>query len=76
MKKAVTYGRFIVADPKVCHGKLTFKGTRIFVADVLDMVAQGNTWEYIIEQWHGNITHDAISEAVMLGKEALFIKVR
>jgi len=24
-------GRFIVVDPKVCHGQPTFRGTRIFV---------------------------------------------
>ena len=24
-------GRYIVADPKICHGKPTFRGTRIFV---------------------------------------------
>jgi hypothetical protein len=26
------YGRYIVSDPKVCHGALTFKGTRILVS--------------------------------------------
>ncbi len=41
-------GRFIVADPKVCHGQPTFRGTRIFVADVLDQVARGLDWETII----------------------------
>jgi hypothetical protein len=29
-------GRYIVADPDICHGKPTFRGTRILVADVLD----------------------------------------
>ena len=24
-------GRYIVAEPKICHGKLTFRGTRIMV---------------------------------------------
>jgi uncharacterized protein (DUF433 family) len=33
------FGRYIVADPQICHGKLTFVGTRIFVKHVLDMVA-------------------------------------
>jgi len=33
-------GRFIVAAPKVCHGQPTFRGTQIFVADVLDQVAR------------------------------------
>ena len=63
--------RYIVADPKVCHGKLTFKGTRIFVDDVLEMVAQGLAWDYIIEQWHGLITKNAIKDAVTLSKESL-----
>jgi uncharacterized protein (DUF433 family) len=70
-----SFGRFIVADPKICHGKLTFKGTRIFVADVLDMVEQGLSWEYIIQQWHGNISTRAIAEAVRLSKESLLEKV-
>ena len=35
------FGDFIVADPKICHGKLTFRGTRVFVADVLEQVADG-----------------------------------
>src|SRR5687767_39852 len=64
-------GRFIVADPKVCHGQPTFRGTRIFVADVLDQVARVLDWETIIEEWHGSITHDAIAEAVHLAAQAL-----
>ena len=32
-------GRYIVTDPNICHGQPTFRGTRIFVADVLDQVA-------------------------------------
>lgn len=64
-------GRFIVSDPEICHGKLTFKGTRIFLDDVLDMVAEGFLWNYIIEQWHGSVTKDAIKEAVLLSKDSL-----
>ena len=40
--KKMVLGRYIVADPKICHGKLTFRGTRIFVAHVLDQVAAGD----------------------------------
>ena len=64
-------GRFIVADPKVCHGHPTFRGTRVFVVDVLDQVARGLDWETIIEEWHGSITHEAIAEAVHLAAQAL-----
>ena len=64
-------GRHIVADPKVCHGQPTFRGTRVLVADVLSQVASGMDWQSIIEDWHGNITEDAIREAVDLASRAL-----
>jgi uncharacterized protein (DUF433 family) len=73
MKKeteAKLLGQYIVADPKICHGKPTFRGTRIFVSDVLEMVAEGVVWETIIEQWHNSITPEAIAEAVKLSSEA------
>ncbi|MBC7264027.1 MAG: DUF433 domain-containing protein [Chloroflexi bacterium] len=66
-------GRYIVADPEICHGQPTFRGTRIFVSDVLEMVAEGMAWETIIEQWHNSITKEAIAEAVKLSSEA-FLK--
>jgi len=64
-------GRYIVSDPKICHGKLTFKGTRVFVDDVLGMVAEGYSWNYIEEQWNGAVTKEAIKEAVILSKDSL-----
>jgi uncharacterized protein (DUF433 family) len=74
MKKRTTalqLGRYIVADPRICHGKLTFRGTRIFVADVLEQVAEGLAWETIIESWGGAVTEEAIAEAVQLAAQAL-----
>ncbi len=64
-------GRYIVADPKICHGKPTFRGTRIFVEDVLDQVASGMAWEAIIEEWNDSLTREAIAEAVQLASQAL-----
>ncbi len=64
-------GRHIVADPKICHGKPTFRGTRIFVSDVLEQVASGMDWETIVEEWDNHITQDAIREAVVLASQAL-----
>ena len=64
-------GRYIVADPKICHGKPTFRGTRIFVEDVLDQVASGMAWESIIEEWNDSLTREAIAEAVQLAAKAL-----
>lgn len=66
-----TLGRYIVADPAICHGKPTFIGTRIMVADVLEQVASSMAWEAIIEEWRGTLTMEAIAEAVRLAREAL-----
>ncbi len=63
-------GRYIVIDPEICHGKPTFRGTRIMVADVLEQVAEGLAWETITEEWRGTITHEAIAEAVNLAGKA------
>ena len=65
-----TLGRYIVADPAICHGKPTFRGTRIFVSDVLEQVASGMAWESIIEEWRGEVSHRAIAEAVRLASDA------
>ena len=63
-------GRYVVADPRICHGQPTFRGTRIFVSDVLEQVANGMAWDAIVEEWNGNITKDAIAEAVQLASQA------
>ncbi len=64
-------GRHIVSDPKICHGKPTFRGTRVLVYDVLDQVASGMAWETIVEEWNQGITEEAIREAVQLATQAL-----
>ena len=64
-------GRFVVADPKICRGRPTFKGTRITVADVLADVQRGLSWDFISERWgDGKITRKAIAEAVQLARSA------
>lgn len=69
--KAQLMGRYIVTDPRICHGKPTFRGTRVLVSDVLEQVASGMAWETIIEEWNGSVTKDAITEAVQLASQAL-----
>ena len=64
--KTQLLGQYIITDPKICHGKPTFRGTRIMVFQVLEMVATGMAWEAIIEQCHNSISKEAISEAVSL----------
>jgi uncharacterized protein (DUF433 family) len=71
LKKLKVYGRYIVQDPKVCHGAMTFRGTRIFVDDILEQVAEGLSWEAISQEWGGKITAPMIAEAVRLAHESL-----
>ena len=59
-------GQYIVADPDICHGVPTFVGTRIMVDQVLEMVAQGTSWEEIIAEHDRAISRAAIAEAVRL----------
>ena len=72
---AVELGEHIVADPLICHGKPTFKGTRIMVWQVLDDVADGHSWEFICrERWGGRIPLAAVAEALKLARHALLDK--
>lgn len=62
-------GHYIVTDPEICHGKPTFRGTRIMVSQVLDMVAEEMAWDEIVRQCHGSIPKEAIAEAVALANK-------
>ncbi|MFY9823732.1 MAG: DUF433 domain-containing protein [Thermoanaerobaculia bacterium] len=64
-------GRHIVTDSSICHGKPTFRGTRILVSDVLEQITDGMAWETIIQEWHGSIKREAIAEALQLATRAL-----
>ena len=68
--KVAELGRYIVADPGICHGRLTFRGRRVFVADVLGDVIDEYWWQTISEDWLG-LPKEAISEAVCLARAAL-----
>ena len=69
-KQRKLLGRYMVADPYICHGKPTFLGTRIMVAQVLKQVATGMPWDLIMAEWRGTVTKEAIAEAVELAQRA------
>jgi uncharacterized protein (DUF433 family) len=43
--------QWIVADPNICGGKPTIKGTRIMVRNILGMMAGGYTVEKILSAY-------------------------
>ena len=47
----VEISKYIVADSEICHGKPTFKGTRIMIWQILEMLEGGMTAKEIIEDF-------------------------
>src|SRR5271154_1642304 len=71
LSERIELGQYIVADPEICHGKPTFKGTRIMVRQILDDVAEGRSWDFICgTRWGGRISLAAVTEAVKLSRRS------
>lgn len=68
LARRVELGEHIVADPEICHGKPTFKGTRIMVWQVLDALARGESWDEIVKAWGGRVSREAIAETIRLAR--------
>ncbi len=63
--------RHIISDPKICHGKPVFKGTRVLVSDVLDLLAAGKSAEEILQEFpqlNEEMVMEALEYAAMLVK--------
>lgn len=43
-------GQYLAADPEICHGKLTFKGTRVLVRTVLAYIAAGKDIDWVLAE--------------------------
>ena len=58
----------ISIDPNVCFGKPCIRGTRIWVALVLDLLASGETQERILAEYP-QLTSEDILAAIAYGAE-------
>ena len=56
-------GKYITADTEICHGKPTFKGTRILVSDIIELVAAGEPIEKIL-RGYPSLTREMIQDAL------------
>ncbi len=68
--QVIELGKYVVSDPKICHGYLTFKGTRIMVGPVLAALAEGRNKRSILRSWP-RLTWEAVQEAQMLAVHRL-----
>ena len=65
----------VSVDPRVCGGKACIRGTRIYIAIILDALAEGLTPEQIIEHYPSLTTDDiraASAYAAELARENLW----
>ena len=47
----IEINEYIVADSEICHGQPTFKGTRIMVSIILEMLEEGANPKQIFEAY-------------------------
>ena len=66
----VEIGKYLVIDSEICHGELTFKGTRIPVETVLTFLRMGDSIDELIADWP-ELSREAIDEAIQLATAAL-----
>ena len=60
----------IEIDPRRCGGTPVVKGTRIPVAVILDQLAQGETWESVLEGYP-ELTREDIQAAIVFAKSSV-----
>jgi uncharacterized protein (DUF433 family) len=67
--RAKAVGKHLVIDPRVCHGQMTFRGTRVPVETILVYLAKGRSLEYIRKSWP-EVPLEGITEAIALAAKS------
>jgi uncharacterized protein (DUF433 family) len=60
----------IELNPRVCNGKPVIKGTRIPVSVILEKVAQGESWDTLIESYT-ELNKEDIRAALLYARASL-----
>jgi uncharacterized protein (DUF433 family) len=47
----IDWRRHLSSDPEICHGQICATGTRVFVTNILDSLAEGATHEEILQSY-------------------------
>jgi len=68
----IEIGHYLISDPEVYHGEVTFKGTRIPVKTILTFLWMGDNVDELLKGFsHPRLCREAIQEAVELATKAL-----
>lgn len=60
----------IELNPQICNGKPVIKGTRIPISVILELIAEGKSWQAILDGYP-ELTRDDIYAALHYAKVAL-----
>jgi uncharacterized protein (DUF433 family) len=47
----IDWRQYVTSDPAICHGQLCAAGTRVFVTNILDSLAEGATRDEILASY-------------------------
>ena len=75
----IDWRQHLISDPQVCHGQLCAKGTRVFVTNILDSLAEGASREEILRSYPSlkpEHIDAAISYAAELAREESLLPLR
>ena len=68
--EAVQVNEYITSDPEICGGKMTFKGTRIMVWQIFEMLEAGESIDGILRNYP-SLTREHVKAAMPLIAERL-----
>ncbi len=66
----IEIGDYLIIDPDICHGQMTFKGTRIPVDTALTYLGKGYSVDQLLRSWP-ELTRPAIEAAIAMASESL-----
>ena len=68
----LNWRQFLESNPKICHGALCAKGTRVLVTNILDSMAEGASRDEILKSYpslSGEHIDAAVAYAAELARE-------
>ena len=71
----VEIGQYLATDTRVCGGRLIFRGTRVLVSDVLELLRVELSPEQVAREYRGLVTSKAIREALTLSRKGIVREV-
>lgn len=69
----------IISDPRICHGQPCARGTRVFVTNILDSLAEGSSRQEILDSYpslESQHIDAALAYAAELAREESLLPLR